>query len=612
MGLMTYFSKDRHGTYYFRKAVPPSLRPFMPGDRKGNAVWKRSLKTKDAKEAKKLAARLLHECDADFAAAEHAMQGKPATIVSPLLPIHLPKAKDIEADFHRTTLDGDDQFRSEGDARRIHQTPTERRQWPDLAAVPFSRRGMEEVQEHVHRDQLADELTDYKQALSRGDITILEPELRAYFQERGVAFDPQDRQHYDAGIAALRGTVRAYGDMKRRLEGDVIETPEPIKPIAKGPRLSEAFAGWKVGSPARGGKKPGANSIIEAGYVVRRVNEMFPNDPFIADITKEEARAFRDALAKCPKALPASLKKLPLPKLIANKEASQLPMPKASTVNKTMQQLISIISHAEQDGRFDALPAFTNPFRKLKLALDDRFEEGRLPFDGADLKVLFGTDVFRAGKRPAGGAGEAAFWVPIIGLLTGARLGEIAQLRIQDLRQDPESGIWFIDIGTTGGRTTKTASSRRTVPLHHHLIALGLPEYRAWVASHSEGPEASLWPDLAAPSFSKWFNRSLEKAGIDEPGKVFHSFRHTFKDLARDAGIPEDMHDALTGHSGGGVGRSYGRGASLRTKKEAIDRITIPKALEGLAWAVPAGGALKRKRPRVPKRKLGPRQSRKA
>lgn len=609
---MSYLSRYPSGVYFFRRAIPPALRPFMPGGLRGKANWKRSLETKDANEAKKLGKRVGIECDADFEAAERAMQGKPAAVASPLLPVHLPKAKDIEADFHRTTLEEDDQFRSEGDARRIHQTPAERAQWPDLATVPFGRRGMEEVQEHVHRDQIADDLADYKRALSRGDITILEPELRAYFQARGVAFDPQDQQHYDAGIAALRGTVRAYGDMKRRLEGDAIETPAPPKPVAKGPRLSEAFAGWKAGSPARGGKKPGANSIIEAGYVVRRFNEMFPGDPFIADITKEEARAFRDALAKCPKALPASLKKLPLPKLIANKQAAQLPMPKASTVNKTMQMLISIISHAEQDGRFDALPNFSNPFRKLKLALDDRFEEGRLPFDGADLKALFGMDVFREGKRPAGGAGEAAFWVPIIGLLTGARLGEIAQLRIQDLKQDPESGIWFIDIGTTGGKTIKTASSRRTVPLHSRLITLGLPEYRAWVASHSEGPEASLWPDLKAASFSKWFNRSLGTVGIEEPGKVFHSFRHTFKDLARDAGIPEDMHDAITGHSGGGVGRSYGRGASLKTKKAAIDHITIPKGLEGLAWAIPAGGVLKRKRPRVPKRKLGPRQPRKA
>jgi len=39
---------------------------------------------------------------------------------------------------------------------------------------------------------------------------------------------------------------------------------------------------------------------------------------------------------------------------------------------------------------------------------------------------------------------------------------------------------------------------------------------------------------------------------------VFHSFRHSFKDACRECGIEEAIHDALTGHSGGGVGRSYG------------------------------------------------------
>jgi integrase len=46
---------------------------------------------------------------------------------------------------------------------------------------------------------------------------------------------------------------------------------------------------------------------------------------------------------------------------------------------------------------------------------------------------------------------------------------------------------------------------------------------------------------------------------VDHPAKTFHSFRHTFKRACREAGISEEIHHALTGHSGGGVGRSYGR-----------------------------------------------------
>ena len=40
--------------------------------------------------------------------------------------------------------------------------------------------------------------------------------------------------------------------------------------------------------------------------------------------------------------------------------------------------------------------------------------------------------------------------------------------------------------------------------------------------------------------------------------RCFHAFRHTFKTACRAARIEEELHDAITGHSGGGVGRSYG------------------------------------------------------
>ena len=30
MALMTYLLKDRHGTYYFLRVIPPDLRPFVP------------------------------------------------------------------------------------------------------------------------------------------------------------------------------------------------------------------------------------------------------------------------------------------------------------------------------------------------------------------------------------------------------------------------------------------------------------------------------------------------------------------------------------------------------------------------------------------------------
>ena len=91
-------------------------------------------------------------------------------------------------------------------------------------------------------------------------------------------------------------------------------------------------------------------------------------------------------------------------------------------------------------------------------------------------------------------------------------------------------------------------------------------------------------------SRSKWFGRYLRiKCGITESAKVFHSFRHTFKRMTRDAELPEELHDALTGHAGkGGAGRTYGRGVSLKPLVRAIDKVRCPVDLE-LRWKPAVG-----------------------
>jgi hypothetical protein len=67
-----------------------------------------------------------------------------------------------------------------------------------------------------------------------------------------------------------------------------------------------------------------------------------------------------------------------------------------------------------------------------------------------DLKAIFASPVYAAAKRPKGGRGEAAFWLPLIALFTGARLEEIAQLYVRDLQQVPNEDLWFFNITDTG------------------------------------------------------------------------------------------------------------------------------------------------------------------
>jgi hypothetical protein len=60
----------------------------------------------------------------------------------------------------------------------------------------------------------------------------------------------------------------------------------------------------------------------------------------------------------------------------------------------------------------------------------------REPWQLAELRLLFTSAVFTEGARPTAGRGEAAFWLPLLGLFTGARLGELAPLTAVDGRCD--------------------------------------------------------------------------------------------------------------------------------------------------------------------------------
>jgi hypothetical protein len=65
-----------------------------------------------------------------------------------------------------------------------------------------------------------------------------------------------------------------------------------------------------------------------------------------------------------------------------------------------------------------------------------RAKEARLPYDVDALKAVFGSAIYTKGERPNRGAGEAAYWLPLLALYTGARLGELGQLRPKDIVQE--------------------------------------------------------------------------------------------------------------------------------------------------------------------------------
>lgn len=603
MVALSYMQRRASGTYEFRKRLPEVLAgkhaplhmreafPDLvnPKTHRFKRELVRSLETKNLKEAKRLdyqaalkAAHLFD--DAVRALAPPADTGQDAEL----------DLKQLGEEVFAALLGADEAERLEGDDRRHLQMPEDRAKWPDLDAVPPSTQlGMTADHFLAYGELLPEFADEYRAAYARRDPTIVYPETSIALKQRGIYLSKASRKFQEAALVVLEAHVRAYDAMGKRQRGEIISTPVIVREPAGelGPTISEALALWAAGGSAQSAKKPNANTITEAEQAVRYFKELH-GDLRLGEITREKAREFRDAAARVPSALPRNLRKLRLPELL-KQDLSGFKPRMAATVNKIVQVLGGIISRAEREGLLDKVPGYVNPFGKAIRYSVDAHQTRRKHFEKSDLKAIFASPVFVSRDRPAGGGGEAAYWFPLIGLLSGMRLDEIAQLRICDLRQDEDTGRWYFDIDRTGGRTTKTGSSIRRVPLHRELKRIGLLRYRQGLLKDGAGTESPLWPDVEAEgertrssAWSKWFGRYLRSTcGITDKTKVFHSFRHAFKRMTRDAEISEEMHDALTGHSGGGgVGRMYGRGFSLKPLAVAMDRVVSPISLAELVW----------------------------
>jgi len=352
---------------------------------------------------------------------------------------------------------------------------------------------------------------------------------------------------------AYRNALRAFltGDGSVR---SVAPSPAPEArtepPKGPGTTLPQLADKWATE------RKPDTRTVSIMDRVVRRFHEFVGTLP-VEQIERLHVVQFKD-------------------KLMASGQT-------ATNTNKQLTNLSTLLNYAASN-----LLLPVNPASGVKVLEQKRAKEARYPFDLAALNAIFAGPVHVKGIRPKGGAGEAAYWLPLLGLFTGARVEELAQLRPENVYEDTyhdgngvEHSAWVIAITDRGeGQGLKNASSRRRVPMHAELQRLGFIEY----AQQAKGRERifhELRPDtMGAESgnWSKWFGKYLRRTvNVTDTRMVFHSFRHKFKDAAREAGITEEVSDALTGHSNGSVARNYGGvNYPLRPLVEAMAQYRIP------------------------------------
>ncbi len=146
---------------------------------------------------------------------------------------------------------------------------------------------------------------------------------------------------------------------------------------------------------------------------------------------------------------------------------------------------------------------------------------------------------------------------------TGMRSEEFCRLRGEDI---DTNGGWIHIVSRTGGKT-KTGLSRK-VPIHPHLVSalrkLRLAKGKLVFTS----PPSKQYPNGGSKLKSKHLNEALARvliklgltAGRKNDGFVVHSFRHAFRILGVNAGVPERVIDEWLGHVGDrSMGNTYYR-----------------------------------------------------
>ncbi|TXN76893.1 site-specific integrase [Methylobacterium sp. WL8] len=335
---------------------------------------------------------------------------------------------------------------------------------------------------------------------------------------------------------------------------------------ANGKTLAQVIAAFRA-EPERTGQITKLQQTYAS--VFRLASEMFGADRPIREIDREECKAFRATVQALP---PNATKRFPGKALVDIAKLAKLETDRLrpSTINHYLDALAMLFNYAESEGWITQNPA-------KRLAIKGIKKRGRRdPFTAAELTKIFQAPLYAGCVDDENGYAKPGpsrprrgrFWIPLVGLYTGMRQGEIAQLRTEDVRLFQGVVCIFIaadsdDVDEADRKRVKTEAGERYVPVHPMLERIGFVQY---VERMGKAGAERLFPDIVRGGegyfspFSKWFSRFLAAAEVKRERNAFHSFRHTFRDAMREASVPPDVVTALGGWVRGGMEEHYGSG----------------------------------------------------
>jgi integrase len=283
-----------------------------------------------------------------------------------------------------------------------------------------------------------------------------------------------------------------------------------------------------------------------------------------ASVTKKEVSHYIDVQTK----LPSNRNKKIEYRDLTIKEVMELNLSQKETqtpqnINKRIGKLSVFANWGVRQGLIN-----NNPFSGMKFLLKKQPNK-RQPFNNKDLRIILNPETyfkwtiefkhpFRKGRVIYN---MPYYWIFLVGIFSGMRTNEIAQLRTQDIKK--EKNIWFMYVSESEETKVKTENAIRKVPIHPQLTELGFVDYVGNVKRKKK--DRIFWElkqerDGYAGNLSRHYNeRFLRAVGVWEKiVKVLYCTRHTFINKLYSEKVDENVIKVLVGHEKEFTMKHYG------------------------------------------------------
>jgi integrase len=437
-------------------------------------------------------------------------------------------------------------------------------------------------------------LNALKIALTSGDAKLIEPAVKGFIAKQRLLVDIGSDEYRELCALMTRAEIEGLQRTLERDKGDFTGSPKDpiIKPAvgnvgeaaAPGETIMELFEKYARENPNQIKPDTLAQARRDVGLFVEYVGSTFP----VHRIDKKAVREWKALLLQYP--VKASETKafegMKLAQIVKHNETVKKPTISTTTVNRYLSGFSAFCTWLTNHGYLTVNPAADMFLKKSK-------EKTTKPFTIDDMNTLFKSPFFtgcqsdeapRFWSKPGNvQIRDHRYWVPLIMLYSGARPAEIAQLGIDDVRED--HGHWIMHITTEGGddKSVKTSGSMRVLPIHPELVKLGFVKYHADMKKRGE---KRLFPlaernerGQMIADFSRDFPRYLTKIGLkDGRGLSLYSFRHGATDALRRAGFLDEQFGFILGHTSGTMTQRYGTlpQGMLEQRVELINAIAYP------------------------------------